>query len=79
MNHLLNTLLFSLGGLVWAQVIFEDENDYSIRWVDVGWLILFYLLVLAIRFIQVASIYPLFSKTGLRSNWQEAIFISYGK
>jgi len=41
-------------------------------------LILLYVLSIVFRFIQVGLFYPIFSRIGLKSNWREAIFLSYG-
>jgi NhaP-type Na+/H+ or K+/H+ antiporter len=76
MEYLLNTLLFALGGVVWGKVI--AQTTASIKWEDWMYLLLLYVLVMAIRFFQVALFYPVFSRIGLRSNFKEAIFLSYG-
>jgi len=77
-EYLLNTLLFTLGGVIWASISFEDTLSYQIQWIDWGWLIVLYILVLAIRCFQVAMFYPIFSRIGLKSNWSEAAFLAYG-
>lgn len=78
MEHMLNTLLFALGGSGWGIVIASKQGAQSIYAADWGYLVLFYLLVLVVRFVQVFSFYPLFRKIGLKSNWREAVFLSYG-
>lgn len=78
MEHLLNTLLFALGGAIWAENSYGKKMSYRIETVDWGWLGLLYILVLAIRFVQVATFYPVLSRIGLRSNRQEATFLAYG-
>lgn len=77
MEYLLNTLLFTLGGVVWGKVIAE-RNAVSIEWVDWMYLIVLYILVMVIRFFQVGLFFPIFSRVGLRSDWKEAAFLGYG-
>ena len=77
-EFLLNTLLFTLGGVIWGSVSFEDALSYQIRLVDWGWLMVLYLLVLAFRFLQVGTFYPILSRIGLKSSPQEAFFLAYG-
>lgn len=80
MEFLLNTLLFALGGVIWGALLvrnIQDEDlDFSgtIEWF---WLILMYLLVMAIRFVQVAAIYPIWRRMGLKSDWKEAVFLAF--
>lgn len=77
-EYCLNTLLFTLGGVIWASISFEDVQTYQIQAMDFGWLFVLYLLVMVIRFIQVGVLYPIFSRIGLKSNWREATFLAYG-
>jgi NhaP-type Na+/H+ or K+/H+ antiporter len=77
-EYLLNTLLFTLGGTIWASISFEKVESYQIRLIDCAWLLALYLLVLLIRFIQVGLFYPVISRIGLKSDWREATFLAYG-
>eukprot|EP00977_Amphora_coffeiformis_P022890 scaffold11728_cov171-Amphora_coffeaeformis.AAC.4 len=80
MEFLLNTLLFALGGVVWGSIFVRNLVDENIRfsgkqeWL---WLLVVYILVLAIRAIQVGVFYPIFRRIGLRSNWREAVFLAF--
>ena len=74
MEHLLNTLLFALGGVVWGKAV----ADGSLRGSDWLFLLVFYIFVTIIRFVQIGLFYPLFSRIGLKSDWKEAIFLAYG-
>ena len=74
MEHLLNTLLFSLGGIVWGKAV-VDGDLHAADWV---YLLLFYIFVMIIRFAQIGLGYPIFSRIGLKSDWKEAIFLAYG-
>lgn len=78
---LLNTVLFSLGGLVWGSVISNSNEEipgleFTAR--DWGYLFLLYFLLMAIRFFLFAVSYPLISRIGLKSSWQEMVFQSFG-
>lgn len=79
MEHLLNTLLFALGGVQWGKIVSERKNSpISIDRHDWGWLFAFYFLVELIRFVQVFLFYPILKRIGLKTNWKEAVFLSYG-
>jgi hypothetical protein len=77
-EFLLNTLLFALGGLIWAAISFSSLTTKRVKSEDYGWLLLFYVLMLVIRFFQVGLFYPILSRIGLKSNWKEGAFLAYG-
>ncbi|KAL3916191.1 MAG: hypothetical protein SGILL_005292 [Bacillariaceae sp.] len=77
-EYLLNTLLFTLGGTIWASISFENQESYQVQGVDWGWLMVLYLFVGLIRFVQVGCFYPVISRIGLKSDWREATFLAYG-
>ena len=78
---LLNTILFALGGLVWGSVI-SNANDetpelnFTAR--DWGYLILLYVLLMVIRLVLFMVFFPIVSRFGLKSDWKEMIFQSFG-
>lgn len=79
LEHLLNTVLFALGGVVWGSVMtrtYEGENLWT--GTDWGYLVLLYVLVVAIRGLLVAFFYPILSRMGLKTNPHESIFIWWG-
>jgi len=78
-EYLLNTLLFALGGLLWGAISFENKKDDHpmIKGDDYGWLLVFYGLMVVIRFFQVGLFYPLYSRIGLHSNPKEATFFAF--
>jgi hypothetical protein len=78
LEHLLNTLLFCLGGVVWGRVIADPTLEDSFGGRDWGYLILLFVLLNVIRFLLVGVLYPLISRIGLKSNWQESVFLAYG-
>lgn len=69
----------ALGGLVWGTVI-SNTNEREGQWTgqDWGYLFVLYILITAIRFFLFFSFYPIISRIGLKSSWQEAVFQSYG-
>jgi NhaP-type Na+/H+ or K+/H+ antiporter len=77
MEYLLNTLLFTLGGVVYGKVISETSTR-DIAWDDWIYLGLVYLMITGIRFFQVALFYPVVSRVGLKTNWSEALFLGFG-
>jgi len=78
LEHLLNTLLFTLGGVVFGETIANTDFRAHFGWEDWGYIVVLYLAVVLIRFVQVGIVYPVVSRIGLKSCWQEAIFFSYG-
>ena len=117
LEHVLNTVLFTLGGVIWgtvaagyrdhlilgetnnvngiAAVAASDHQDEeytataagvaSFDYKEVfrpkgrewGYLFLLYVFVLLIRGLLITVFYPLVSRTGLKSNWQESIFMRH--
>lgn len=79
-EHILNSILFALGGLVWGSIISNSsERQAKFSGQDWGYLILLYVLLQVIRFVNIMVFYPLLSRIGLGLNWQEAFFLSFGK
>eukprot|EP00977_Amphora_coffeiformis_P008103 scaffold1815_cov208-Amphora_coffeaeformis.AAC.6 len=78
MEYLLNTLLFTLGGVVYGKAIRGTGDEYDITWTDFGYLLLFYVMIMVLRCGQVALFYPVFSRIGLQSNVAEAAFLGFG-
>jgi len=80
-EQLLNTVLFTIGGVVWGVVISRTDERPEFGGVfggtDWGYLILLYVLLNAIRFLLIFGFYPLVSRIGLKSNVREATFISF--
>ncbi len=78
-EHLLNTVLFTIGGLVWGTVISLDTSRVEVfSGSDWGYLILTYIVLFAIRFFLFGVFFPLISRIGLKSSWQEMVFQSFG-
>ena len=63
-EYLLNTLLFTLGGTVWGNII---SKSGTVTWEALDWAYLFalYGLVTAIRFFLVFAFYPITSRIGV--------------
>ena len=78
-EHILDTILFTLGGLVWGTIIANTDERIG-HWTgqDWGYLFLLYILLTAIRFFLFFCFYPINSRLGLGSSWQECFFQSYG-
>ena len=77
-EHILNTVLFSLGGVVWGATIVSGERNGSWTGQEWGYLILLYIMLTLIRFILFVSVYPITVRIGLRTNWKESLFQIYG-
>lgn len=78
LEHILNTILFSLGGLVWGGVIVENHRDGIWRARDWGLLILLYILLHVIRALLLFGCYPITKRIGLSTNLAETTFQLYG-
>mmetsp|Transcript_26297 Transcript_26297/g.56470 ORF Transcript_26297/g.56470 Transcript_26297/m.56470 type:complete len:997 (-) Transcript_26297:1437-4427(-) len=81
-EYLLNTLLFALGGCVWGDIIsaspYKDGTVVLFSGKDWGYLFALYIFLMIIRFFLVFSFYPITARLGIGTNWQEAVFMSYG-
>ena len=73
-EHLLNTILFTLAGTLWGDLV-KTRSQLS---VDLKNFVVLYLAVIAIRFFLVFALYPINSRIGLKSDWKEAFFLSWG-
>ena len=77
-EHILNTVLFCLGGLVWGFTLYENHRNGLHDGSDWGYLILLYILLHVIRVILFVAVYPITSRIGLKTNWKETTFQIYG-
>lgn len=79
-EHLLNTVLFALGGVVWGTVISTRDTSRSKHYdgTDWGYLIVVYILMMVIRFLLFGLAFPIISRIGLKSKWKETVFQSFG-
>lgn len=77
-EHILNTILFTLGGLVWGNVIILNQKNGLWRGKDWGYLILLYVLLHVIRGVLFVVAYPITVRIGLKTNWKETSFQIYG-
>ena len=73
MEHLLNTVLFTLGGAVWATRVssLSTSGSLSSHFGGMDWLYLLILfgLVILIRFLLLFLFYPFTSKMGIGQSW----------
>jgi NhaP-type Na+/H+ or K+/H+ antiporter len=72
LEHLLNTVLFTLGGVEFGRVVASGDGLWEAR--DWGYLVVLYILVSIIRFGSLFISYPLLARIGLGTNWQETVF-----
>jgi len=79
-EHLLNTILFALGGVVWGAVISNRDKTRPEKFDTKDWVYLgiTYLLMSVIRFLLFGLFFPVISRIGLKSNWKEMVFQSFG-
>ena len=81
-EHLLNTVLFTLGGLVWGTVVSNsnnpEENNPYFTARDWGYLFLLYILLLVIRGVLFGIFYPATARLGLGTNLAEQGFQVFG-
>ena len=78
-EHLLNTVLFALGGTVFGAVIASGtkSRDGYFTGMDWGYLFLLYVLLHVIRFFLFVVNYPITSRIGLKTNRRETLFQIY--
>lgn len=77
-EHILNTILFTLGGAVWGAVIATGESAGIWGSKEWGYLILLYVLLNAIRALQFTMTCPITARIGLKTSWQETSFQIFG-
>lgn len=80
-EHLGNTLLFALGGVVWGNIVSQgallrELNVFTAS--DWGLLLALYVFVMLIRSVMVLVSYPVISNVGLKTNFREAGFMVWG-
>jgi NhaP-type Na+/H+ or K+/H+ antiporter len=59
-------------------VVADNDEQEGFHAKDWGYLLLLYIFVQAIRLFLVFAFYPVLSRIGLKSNWREALFLSFG-
>ncbi len=77
-EHILNTVLFTLGGAVWGAVIATGERDGTWTAKEWGYLLVLYIGLHVIRAAQFVLTYPITSRIGLKTNWAETAFQVFG-
>jgi NhaP-type Na+/H+ or K+/H+ antiporter len=77
MEHMLNSLMFALGGSIWGSILISSRTT-AIGATDVAHFFAFFVLVLLIRVVQVALFYPILRQIGLQTNIREATFLAFG-
>lgn len=64
---------------MWGTIIANTgEREGMWTGTDWGYLFVLYVFLMLIRFFLFASFYPINSRLGLGSSWQEMVFESYG-
>lgn len=80
-EHMLNTVLFTLGGMVWGRIVSNQDPEHSITMhfnaSDFGYFVLVWLLLIVIRCFLIAAFYPLIKRMGLGSNVKEGLFMGW--
>jgi len=63
-----------------GNIISNSDPNPDIRFTskDWGYLFLLFVLLTVIRFFLFGSFYPIYSRMGLKSCWQEMVFQAYG-
>lgn len=80
-EHMLNSVLFTLGGLIWGSMIANDNDEYpDIRFTarDWGFLVFLYICLTVIRIILFVGSFPITDRIGLKTCWPETLFQIHG-
>jgi NhaP-type Na+/H+ or K+/H+ antiporter len=75
-SYIANTLVFILSGDIIARKLLENRKQ--IRSTDLLYGILLYILLLVIRFIANALLFPVLKRTGYGIDWSSYIIMSWG-
>ncbi|GKY99730.1 hypothetical protein MPSEU_000927000 [Mayamaea pseudoterrestris] len=70
LEHVLNTVLFTLGGVVYGNILVEDQFNGK-EW---AYLFLLYVMLGIIRSVLFLVAYPVTKNIGLKTSWQEQVF-----
>ena len=76
----LNSLIFSLGGLVWGTVVSNSDPTRLVKFEgrDWGYMILTYVLMMLVRGLLMSAFYPILARIGLKWNIPEMLFTIAG-
>uniref|UniRef100_A0A7S3PWP7 Cation/H+ exchanger domain-containing protein n=1 Tax=Chaetoceros debilis TaxID=122233 RepID=A0A7S3PWP7_9STRA len=80
-EHILNTLLFILGGVLWGMVISNVDPPHLVESFGLqewGFLVVIFIMMTIVRFFLFSVFYPIISRIGTKSCWQEMVFQSFG-
>lgn len=77
LEHLLNTLLFSLGGTVFGEIIANSDMRANFTYTEWTSLLILYLSVMIIRGVQVVVFYPVLKRLGMSTTVKETIFLGF--
>ena len=78
-EHLLNTVLFVIAGLVWGTLLgLDNSQSDQFAGSDWGYLFLTYIILFVVRFALFGIFFPLISRIGLKSKWKEMVFHAFG-
>ena len=78
LEHLLNTILFALGGIVWGAVVATGERLGKWKAIDWAYMAMLYAMLHVIRGVLFGMVYPWTSRIGLKSDPKETFFQVYG-
>jgi hypothetical protein len=76
-EFLLNTVLFTLGGLVWGEIIANGDPEKQFTGRDWGYLFVLYIFLMLIRLFLLFTCYPITASIGLGTNLPETLFASF--
>jgi len=68
-----NTIIFLLAGLLFSSTCLSRSG--YLRWSDIGWLLVLYIVVTLIRMVMVLLLWPFMNMCGQKITWQEALVI----
>jgi len=77
-EHVGNTLLFVLTGVLMSHIMFGPVHREHLEIMDFVWLLIMYLVVVALRFLMIFMLYPAIANMGYKLDWKDCIVMSWG-
>jgi NhaP-type Na+/H+ or K+/H+ antiporter len=77
-EHVGNTLLFVLTGVLMSHIMFGPLHREHLGFSDFMWLGILYLVVVALRFTMIGILYPAIANIGYKLDWRDCVVMSWG-
>lgn len=77
-EHVGNTILFLLTGVLMSHIMFGPIHREHLELTDFMWLLILYAVVVALRFLMIAILYPIITNLGYKLDWKDCVVMAWG-